>query len=343
MTVVKSAFEAQYGFKSPGFAVDDQGNVTLKSITYTVTEEEVDLAGDFLVRQAGNAFTVDGYYQAGSDVNLQPNPALEVIRGSTYVFNLKLRELNQAGQLLGNFSFNIFTFANGIWTEYSSGITHTSVDGLTTKTGQEAQGQFEGKVTFAVPDNAPSALAFGNSDQIPLCTITAIDPTVTGIGTFSRITSVGNVTAVGENAIITLSPTGSSGTVNIQPSNGGTLSNLDVNANLLTALDAVTLSPANAAVTIAPSGSGGTIIVNPGTTGLIDNVDIGTINPGTVATDNLVSTGGTINNTVIGNTRPADATFNTASVVAAPASTFNITNKRYVDNRAVAMAVAFGV
>ena len=101
MTVVKSAFEAQYGFKSPGFSVDDQGNVTLKSITYTVTEEEIDLAGDFLVRQAGNAFTVDGYYQAGSDVELQPNPALEVTRGSTYVFNLKLRELNQAGQLLG--------------------------------------------------------------------------------------------------------------------------------------------------------------------------------------------------------------------------------------------------
>jgi len=150
-----------------------------------------------------------------------------------------------------------------------------------------------------VPDNAPAALAFGNSDQTPLSLMNASDPTVTGIGTFSRITSVGNVTAVGENAIVTLSPTGSSGTVNIQPDNGGTLSNLDVEANILTAADAVTLSPANAAVTLAPSGSGGIVVINPGTTGLIDNVDIGTITPGIVSTDDLRSSGGTINNTVI--------------------------------------------
>lgn len=343
MTVVKSAFEAQYGFKSPGFSVDDEGNVTLRSVTYTVTEEEVDLAGDFLVRQAGNAFTIDGYYQAESDTELQPNPTVELTRGSTYVFNLQLREVNQAGQTLGNFSFNIFTFNNGIWTLYNEGITHTSLDGTTTKEGSEAQGQFEGKITFAVPDNAPAALAFGNSDGTPLSLMNANDPTVTGIGTFSRITSVGNVTAVGENAIVTLSPTGSSGTVNIQPDNGGTLSNLDVEANILTAADAVTLSPANASVTLAPSGSGGIVVINPGTTGLIDNVDIGTITPGIVSTDDLRSSGGTINNTVIGNTKPADATFSTGTVVASPTNTYNITNKKYVDNRAVAMAVAFGV
>ena len=37
MAVVKSAFEAQHGFKSPGFTVDEAGNVTLRSVTYTIT------------------------------------------------------------------------------------------------------------------------------------------------------------------------------------------------------------------------------------------------------------------------------------------------------------------
>ena len=88
MPVVKSPFEAQHGFKSPGFSVDDQGNVTLKSVTYTVVEETVDVSGDYLLRQAGDAFTVDGVYQAGSTTELQSNPTLTLTRGSSYVFNL---------------------------------------------------------------------------------------------------------------------------------------------------------------------------------------------------------------------------------------------------------------
>ena len=48
MAVVKSPFEAQHGFKSPGFTVDEAGNVTLRSVTYTVTEEATDVSGDYV-------------------------------------------------------------------------------------------------------------------------------------------------------------------------------------------------------------------------------------------------------------------------------------------------------
>ena len=186
-------------------------------------------------------------------------------------------------------------------------------------------------------------MAFGDSDTDPLCTLNIIDPTVTGIGTFSRITSTGNVTAIGEDAVITLSPTGLDSRVNIQPEGGGMISNVSIVSNRFEAGGDVLLNPTDGLVVLAPTGSGAVVIVRPQHTGTIDNMDIGTITPGSVTTDNLVSTGGTINSTVIGNTNPADATFSTGSIIATPSKKTSITNKKYTDSRSVAMAVAFGV
>ena len=111
MAVVKSPFEAQHGFKSPGFTVDEAGNVTLRSVTYTITEETTDVSGDYVVRDAGGNFTFDGQFQDGSTTDLESNPGVTLTRGSAYVFNLILRTTNQAGQTLGNMSFNIFSEA----------------------------------------------------------------------------------------------------------------------------------------------------------------------------------------------------------------------------------------
>ena len=101
MTVIKSPFEAQHGFKSPGFTVDEAGNVTLRSVTYTVTEEATDVSGDYVVRDAGGNFTFDGEFEADG-VTLKLNPGVTLTRGSAYIFNLILRSTNQAGQTLGN-------------------------------------------------------------------------------------------------------------------------------------------------------------------------------------------------------------------------------------------------
>lgn len=342
MAVIKSPFQAQYGFKSPGFMVDEVGNVQLRTLTYTVTEEVVDTAGDFLLRQAGNSFTIDGKTDPDDLPNLLSNPTFELTRGSTYVFNLFLRELNEAGDVTGDMTMNFYSFDGSTYQPYTSGLSHTSLDGETTVTGIDAQSKFEGKLTFAVPDNAPAALWYGDGDQIPLIEISVIDPLVSGIGNFSRITTTGNLTAQGENAVITLAPSGSSGTVLINPANGGTLSNMDVTTNLLTVTETANFTGLNANVNVSPTGNG-RLTVAPAGGGSIDGVNIGLTKPGAVTTNHLTATAGTINNTTIGAVTPANATFATAQVQANPTSATTVTNKKYVDSRASAMAVAFGM
>ena len=41
MAVNYIPFETEHGFASPGFAVDAEGNVTVKSLTYSVVEEAI--------------------------------------------------------------------------------------------------------------------------------------------------------------------------------------------------------------------------------------------------------------------------------------------------------------
>ena len=341
MAVVKSPFEAQHGFKSPGFTVDEAGNVTLRSVTYTVTEEATDVSGDYVVRDAGGNFTFDGEFEADG-VTLKLNPGVTLTRGSAYIFNLILRSTNQAGQTLGNNSFNIFQADSGGYTTYDLGLSHLSTDAQTKKENSEAQGQFSGKVTFTVPTNAPNTLYYGDADNNPLGILTIEDPTITGVGSFSSILTTGNITAQGENAVITLSPTGSSGTVIINPSNGGTISNMDITAQRLTALDNVTLNGTNADIRIEPNGSAGTVKISPAAGGTIDNMNIGATTPGTVSSTNLIASAGTLNNTVIGNTKPTKAEFTTAKVQQSPTTGTAIANKKYVDSRATALAIALG-
>ena len=341
MAVVKSPFEAQHGFKSPGFTVDEAGNVTLRSVTYTVSEEATDVSGDYVVRDAGGNFTFDGEFEADG-VTLKLNPGVTLTRGSAYIFNLILRSTNQAGQTLGNNSFNIFQADSGGYTTYDLGLSHLSTDAQTKKENSEAQGQFSGKVTFTVPTNAPNTLYYGDADNNPLGILTIEDPTITGVGSFSSILTTGNITAQGENAVITLSPTGSSGTVVINPSNGGTISNMDITAQRLTALDNVTLNGTNADIRIEPNGSAGTVKISPAAGGTIDNMNIGATTPGTVSSTNLIASAGTLNNTVIGNTKPTKAEFTTAKVQQSPTTGTAIANKKYVDSRATALAIALG-
>ena len=341
MAVVKSPFEAQHGFKSPGFTVDEAGNVTLRSVTYTVTEETTDVSGDYVVRDAGGNFTFDGEFEADG-VTLKLNPGVTLTRGSAYIFNLILRSTNQAGQTLGNNSFNIFQADSGGYTTYDLGLSHLSTDAQTKKENSEAQGQFSGKVTFTVPTNAPNTLYYGDADNNPLGILTIEDPTITGVGSFSSILTTGNITAQGENAVITLSPTGSSGTVVINPSNGGTISNMDITAQRLTALDNVTLNGTNADIRMEPNGSAGTVKISPAAGGTIDNMNIGATTPGTVSSTNLIASAGTLNNTVIGNTKPTKAEFTTAKVQQSPTTGTAIANKKYVDSRATALAIALG-
>ena len=61
-TNIRPSLEAQHGFKSSDFPVDDPSNVTLKSVTYTVVEETVDVSGDYHYVLGRDSLTVDGIY-----------------------------------------------------------------------------------------------------------------------------------------------------------------------------------------------------------------------------------------------------------------------------------------
>ena len=178
--------------------------------------------------------------------------------------------------------------------------------------------------------------------QNPIGTIVVSDPTITGIGSFSSILTTGDITAQGENATITLAPTGSSGTVIINPTNGGTLSNMDVNALKLTTSDSVTMGGTNAVITMEPTGIG-TVSINPATTGNMNNVTIGATKAQNGSFLGLTSASGTLNNTVIGDVTPTTASFTTATMTATPSGPTQITNKKYVDMTSSALAIALGV
>jgi len=117
---------------------------------------------------------------------------------------------------------------------------------------------------------------------------------------------------------------------------------MDVNALKLTSSDNVSLAGANSIITIKPTGTG-TVEVHPNTSGKLDNVVIGSTTAQNGAFLDLKSTSGTLNNTVIGDVTPTAGNFTVATMTATPVGPKQITNKKYVDTTASALAIALGV
>ena len=345
MAVTYNPFESEYGFKSPGFAVDTEGNVTLKSITYLVEEEDI-VADRFYMNQQGTGqgsyFTRDGVFSPGS-VLLAPNPPLALTRGTSYSFNLNNFTFLTWNIFYADPTGNSAIIINDIpVVRYNEGITYKTSDADTTVlSGVDAQGQTTGVFFFDVPALAPDTLYYATGDGSTYGTITTADPTITGIGSFSSLNVIGDVTFTGQDAEITIAPQGEYGTVTINPAGEGTLSNMYVNALTLSATQTVNLSPVNQNVTISPSGTG-VLTLNTGQQGTINNMSVGQTVPrdGSFLALNAVNG---LNNTVIGNVTPRDATFNQATGKNAPVTSQHLTNKQYVDNTATALAIALGV
>ena len=341
MPVIKSPFEAQHGYKSPGFSVDELGNVTVRTLSYTVQEEQ-EISGDFIMRQAGtgiwSAFTIDGYFIENTNT-LESNPDISLTRDQAYTFTLLLTE--NAGDITLNLYYDNPADPSGPKLAYNDGLKWNNDSGTEELTGTEAQAQATGKLTFTVPANAPATLYYADSDQTPIGTITVSDPTISGIGCFCTILTTGNLTAQGEDATITLSPTGT-GTVVINPTAGGTISNVDVNANKLTSSGNVTLGGSDSVIALKPTGQG-TVDISPETTGNMNNVIIGASTAQNGNFLGITSSSGTLNNTVIGNVTPATASFTSATAAQTPTGATQVTNKQYVDMTASALAIALGV
>lgn len=307
MAVTQRPFESEFGFKSPGFTVDELGNITATSINAAGAGGGGTQTGDYSVT------TVGGNYRITSTtivVDTGDNPALSLTRGTSYSFTLNL----------STGTFNIFDGSDVL---YSSGLTHQAEDGTIT-TGGAAQGKSTGKLTFEVPADAPSTLYYGSANYVTKGTITVSDPIAVNV-------RADNLTATGDTDLQALTAT--SLTLN---GNGVVTGNFEVDgaltANSLN-IDGLGVAEINAGTNISLS-AGNSIDFS------INGITKGSIG---VEGSNIRVIDTTIDNTAIGTTSPSSGKFTTASVLAQPTSKNDISNKIYTDNTATALAVALGI
>lgn len=163
MAVINSPFESQYGFKGPGFTVDEQGNITATSIVTSVDNAVNSV--DFTVSETGGQFT---FLEVAGN-----NPTITLARSSVYRFLLDTPELK----------FKIFESDQE--TAYNTGLTHS--DG---SIGADAQSKESGILVFSVSTAAPSVLYYGDNTGSIFGTINIVNPA----GSFSTV-SINSATA----------------------------------------------------------------------------------------------------------------------------------------------------
>jgi hypothetical protein len=156
-----SPFESGYGFKSPGFTVDSNGNLTATSFNITTDTTVV----DFIVTDDQANFFIE-------NVSSDSNPPITLSRGKTYTFRLDLTA----------FDF-ILKKADGT-TNQNAGLTHSDGSG-----GSDAQSKTSGALSFAVPLDAEDTLFYTNTSGTAIGTISVVDSQ----GLFSTVDITGNV------------------------------------------------------------------------------------------------------------------------------------------------------
>jgi len=307
MAVTQRPFESEFGFKSPGFTVDELGNITATSINAAGAGGGGTQTGDYSVT------TVNGNYRIASTtvvVDTGDNPEITLTRGTSYSFTLEL----------SSGSFNVFDSVNVL---YNSGLTHQADDG-TISTGAAAQNKTSGKLTFDVPSDAPDVLYYGNATYTIKGTITINDPVAVNI-------RANDLIATGDTTLQSLTATSltldGAGTVNGAFEINGALTAESLN------IDGLGVAEINAGTNISlNAGNSIDFVINNTTKGSI-GVDGSTLR--------VINT--TIDNTAIGSTSPSTGKFTAASVLAQPTSKNDISNKIYTDNTATALAVALGI
>jgi hypothetical protein len=319
MAVIKGPFRSDYGFASPSFSVDDEGNIIATSITVsssgpTDPEDPTTSASDFkFTEQAGDFRFVT---TPGS------NPTITLKRNKTYSFELTLTDL----------TFNIFR--DDLTTLYNTGLRHT--DGTA---GSNAQSKSSGILYIDVALNAPNTLYYANADGTVYGEIIVEDPeglfstvdinstidstsATTGALTVAGGIGLEKSLTVGENASI-LGNAEISGTL--------TSSELSVNGVGVAKLE----SPTNLELLAANK-----IIIKVSDVKIAELSSNGFEN---LSVTNSTINSSTIDNTVIGGTTPSTATFSSAVINDVTTDQNSAVNKSYVDSSATALAVAFGI
>ena len=153
-----SPYQSDFGFTSPGFTVDAQGNIVANSISLA-DETQDSVIGDFEFTDNGTNFFIVGIDNA--------NPTIELARGRSYTFELSLTSF--ALELIKENESDFVTF----------NLTHS--DG---STGEDAQGKATGLLSFTIPQNyQEDAIIYRNVGTPTKGTFNVVDPT----GLFSTV------------------------------------------------------------------------------------------------------------------------------------------------------------
>lgn len=327
MTVNYIPFDSSFGFSSPGFHVDQNGNVTVKSISITSAVTPV-TGADFTVREVSGQFVFDDL--------VGDNPNISFTKGTIYKIDLYLTSLTFNIRDAGSF--------------FNTGLSHTATDG-TVSNGVAAQGKQTGRITFGVPDTAPSTLTYEGALGVPNGTIAVNDVLTTGVGSFTRLIVTGNVTQNGTDAVISLAPTGT-GTVTINPAGGGAIDNMVIGAN--TPLAGTFTDIVGESLNITD-----VININPTTPGNIDNMAIGANTPSTGVFTSVVSSGVVSATNYITTGTGVPTIDSASSIILNPTTYVGVNNKQiknlapateptdavtkgYTDAKISAFAIAFG-
>ena len=301
----KSQFESGYGFRSPGFAVDAEGNLTAAS--FNIVQDVVAGVYDFVVSETDSTnFTIQNY--------VGNNPSLTLSRGRQYTFQLSLT----------NFEFYIKQ-SDGV-TNQNTGVSHSSGD-----TGLDAQGKSSGIISFLVPANAEDTLYYQNESGTARGTITVVDPE----GLFSEIevTATTNSTSATTGALTVAGGLGVAKDLYVE----GSLNVAGTGISKIESFTNLELNSANKIILKIDNNTLGTL----NSQGLETTLNNSNITTSTITTSTIALS--TINETTIGLTTPASAKFTAAEITTAPINNNDATNKTYVDTTVTALSIALGM
>lgn len=322
MPVTYDAFESKYGFRSPNFTVDTDGNIVANSISVAIGSGGGGAAVDFSVSEAfGGQYLIEGYVGA--------NPTLTLRRTVRSSFSLNVPNLK------------FYVYESDLTTLYSTGLSHS-----TAGQGEDAQGQIDGTLAFTVPLDAPSLLYYGNEDGTIYGTINIVDPD----GKFGTL-EVTNTTDSTSELTGALTVSGGVGIAKDLYVGGEiTAESISFNGVGVTSLTTQTNLELDAGNKIV-------FKINNNQIGYIDSEGL-EIPLKNIDITNATIGQSTINNTTIGLTSPAAGSFTnltatsavvgtiaatSASVTSSPSSQNSITNKQYVDTTVTALAIALGM
>jgi len=330
MAVTLNPLYSKYGFKGPGFTVDSEGNVQVKSLSsevlitdIAVTQDDTSTVTSYDITESAGQFAVDG---------VSPNPAITVVKGRTYRFNIDLTAL----------SWNIRDSLN---VDVSTGISHT-VDGITT-TGTGANNVQDGYVEWTVPTSG-TGFYYADIDGDPFKLFVLEEPEVTGTGTFTSLIVTGTSELRGEVTInddvnlnellkvhnTTNSTSSSTGAVVIKGGVG-----IEKDVHIAGDLIAKSFKSNDVGVPTLSSNTNLQFEADNAVVFKVEGVERGRIT--SLGSDlRIINT--TINDTVIGNSGPAEGTFTNANIKNTPTNADHAATKQYVDSADIVFSIAFG-